>query len=172
MFRSIINRVFHKMAMIAPGGYTIRPFLHKLRGVRIGKEVWVSQYVYLDETHPEAITLGDNVSIGLRTSVITHLYWGPKRSAEHAGPVHIGDNVFVGPHCVILPHVTIGEGAVITAGTVVSQNVPAHTVWGAAKAGPLATATVPLTHHASYEDFSRGVRPFRPPSRGEKQNGI
>jgi acetyltransferase-like isoleucine patch superfamily enzyme len=33
---------------------------------------------------------------------------------------------FIGPHCVILPNVRIGEGAVIRAGTVASRNVP-HT---------------------------------------------
>lgn len=165
LFRSILNRVLHKAAMIAPGGCTLRPFLHRLRGVKIGEHVWVSQYVYLDEIHPEVITLGDNVSLGLRTSVIAHLYWGPRRSTEHAGPVHIGDNVFIGPHCVVLPNVTIGEGAVIAAGTTVSQNVPPHTIWGVARAGPQATAMIPLTHETSYEEFSRGVRPFHPASK-------
>jgi acetyltransferase-like isoleucine patch superfamily enzyme len=153
--------------MVAPGGYSVRPFLHKLRGVKIGNDVWVSQYVYLDEIHPEAITVGANVSIGLRTTVIAHLYWGPRKSTEHAGPVHIGDDVFVGPHCVILPNVTIGTGAVIVAGTTVSQNVPPHTVWGVPRAGPLATATVPLTHEFSYELFRRGLKSYSPPSKTE-----
>jgi acetyltransferase-like isoleucine patch superfamily enzyme len=153
--------MLNKIVMILPGGSTLRPLLHRLRGVHVGKNVWISQYVYLDEIHPESITIGNHSSIGLRTSVIAHLYWGPRQTSDHAGPVHIGDNVFVGPHCVILPHVTIGDGAVIAAGTVVSQNVPAHTVWGTAKAGPIATATVPLTHSTSYELFSKGLRPFR-----------
>jgi tetrahydrodipicolinate N-succinyltransferase len=118
--------------------------------------------VYLDEIHPEAIRIGDHVSIGLRSTVITHLSWGRRRSTEFAGPVEIGDNALIGPHCVILPNVTIGEGAVVVAGTVVSQNVPPHTVWGVAKAGPLATATVPLTHETSYELFFRGLRHFSP----------
>jgi acetyltransferase-like isoleucine patch superfamily enzyme len=147
--------------MIIPGGSTVRPFLHKLRGVKVGENVWISQYVYLDEIHPEAITIGDHSSIGLRTSVIAHLYWGPRKMTKHAGSVHIGNNVFVGPHCVILPHVTIGDGAVIAAGTVVSQNVPANAVWSTAKAGPIAMSTVPLTHNTSYELFSQGLRPFR-----------
>lgn len=158
----ILSRVLHKIAMIIPGGSTIRPFLHRKRGAEIGEKVWISQYVYIDEIHPEAVFIGDHSSIGLRTSIIAHLYWGPRRSTEHAGPVHIGNNVFIGPHCVILPNVQIGDGAVIKAGTVVSQHVPPGAVWGMPKAGPIATATVPLSHQTSYEAFSRGLRPFEP----------
>ena len=166
--RPILNRILHKIAMIAPGGSSIRPFLHRLRGVEVGKEVWISQYVYLDEIHPESITIGDHSSIGLRTSIIAHLYWGPRKNPEHAGPVHIGNNVFIGPHCVILPNVKIGDGAVIAAGTVVHQNVPERTVWGIPRAGPLATATVPLTHDTSYALFLEGLRPFSIPERPAK----
>lgn len=162
MAKMVLSRILHKIAMIIPGGSTVRPRLHRLRGVKVGERVWISQYVYLDEIHPEAISIGNNSSIGLRTSIIAHLYWGPRKSPEHAGPVCIGNDVFIGPHCVVLPNVTIGDGAVIPAGTVVSQNVPEGTVWGTAKAGPLATATVPLTHDTSYEAFSHGLRPFQP----------
>jgi acetyltransferase-like isoleucine patch superfamily enzyme len=171
MARMILSRVLHKMAMIVPGGSTIRPFLHRKRGVRIGEKVWISQYVYIDEIHPEAVFIGDHSSIGLRTSIIAHLYWGSRRSTEHAGPVRIGNNVFIGPHCVILPNVTIGDGAVIMAGSVVSQHVPTGVVWGTPKAGPIATATVPLTHNTSYRAFSRGLRPFKPSRPVVKKKG-
>ncbi len=162
MIRMVINRVLHKIAMVCPGGTSIRPLLHRMRGAKLGKKVWISQYVYIDENHPESVFIGDASSIGLRTSIIAHLYWGKLRSPEHAGPVHIGKNVFIGPHCVILPNVTIGDGAVIPAGTVVSQHVPAHTVWGAPKAGPMAIASVPLTRDTTYESFSMGLRPYSP----------
>lgn len=171
MFRAAINRVIHKIAMVIPGGYSARPRLHRFRGVKIGEKVWISQYVYIDENHPDAVVIGDHSSIGLRSSIIAHLYWGKAKSIEGAGPVRIGNNVFIGPHCVILPNVTIGDGAVIPAGTVVSQNVPAQTIWGIAKAGPVATATVPLTDETSFASFSMGVRPLRssgPPAPGSQ----
>lgn len=170
MIKSIVNRILHKVAMIIPGGYKVRPFLHKLRGVQLGDNVWISQYVYLDELHPEAITIGENSSIGLRTSIITHFYWGPRKATGGAGPVHIGKDVFIGPHCVILPHVTIGDGSVVSAGTVVSQSVPPHTVWGEVKAGPVATATVPLTRDTSYELFQRGLRPIKKQQKHESKS--
>jgi acetyltransferase-like isoleucine patch superfamily enzyme len=147
--------------MVLPGGHSVRPALHRLRGVNIGKNVWISQYVYIDELHPDAVTIGNNCSLGLRVSIFTHLYWGPKRSDGYVGPVVIEDDVFIGPHSVILANVHIGRGAVIKAGSVVTRNVPAGVFWGQSGDGPLAWATVPLTAEHSYEEFVKGLRPIR-----------
>ena len=49
----------HKISGVVPGGGTLRPWLHRCRGVKIGKNVWISQYVYIDELHPEAVFIGD-----------------------------------------------------------------------------------------------------------------
>lgn len=157
MFQTILGRLIHKIAFVVPGGSGVRPWLHRLRGVRIGRNVWIAQFVYLDEIHPENLTIGDNCTIGLRTSIFGHFYWGPKRP-KTTGKVVIERDVFVGPHCVILPNVRIGEGAVIRAGTVVSRNVPAHALWGSPPAQDLGLATVPLTAEHSYEEFIRGMR--------------
>jgi acetyltransferase-like isoleucine patch superfamily enzyme len=138
----------------------LRPRLHRMRGVKIGKKVWISHFVYIDDVHPDEVEIGDNCTIGLRTSIFAHLYWGSKKSQSN-GKVVIGKDVFIGPHCVILPNVHIGDGAVIKAGTVVSRNVPAHTFWGNSSAEPLGTATVPLTAQHTYEEFVQGIRLHR-----------
>ena len=153
----MFGRLLHKLAFIIPGGGSVRPWLHRLRGARIGKHVWIAQLVYLDELHPADVSIGDNCTIGLRTSIFAHFYWGPRQPASN-GKVVIERDVFVGPHCVILPNVRIGEGAVIRAGSVVSRNVPPHTLWGSPAAEALGVATVPLTHEHSYEEFTRGIR--------------
>ena len=75
MFKHIVNRVLHKISFFAPGGGSVRVWLHKLRGVKIGKNVWISQFVYIDENHPEAVSIGENATIGLRTSIFTHFYY-------------------------------------------------------------------------------------------------
>jgi acetyltransferase-like isoleucine patch superfamily enzyme len=153
----LLSRLAGRLAFIAPGGFSVRPWLHRLRGAAIGKNVWISQFVYLDELHPSDVTIGDNCTIGLRTSLISHFYSGPRRPVGN-GKVVIEKDVFIGPHCVILPNVTIGEGAVIRAGTVVSRNVPPHTFWGPPAAEALGTVTVPLTSEHSYEDFMGGLK--------------
>lgn len=157
MLANVFGRLAHKIAFVAPGGGSVRPWLHRLRGAAIGKDVWIGQFVYIDELHPADVTIGDNSTIGLRTSIFTHFYWGPRRP-QSGGRVTIENNVFVGPHCVILPNVRIGEGAVIRAGTVVSRNVPPHAFWGSPPADVLGMATVPLTAQHTYEEFTRGMR--------------
>jgi acetyltransferase-like isoleucine patch superfamily enzyme len=157
MFRHLLASVLQKFAMLLPGGSSIRPWLQRMRGVKVGKNVFFAQFVYIDDIHADQVTIGDNCTIGLRTTIFAHFYWGPRR-ANNNGKVVIEKDVFVGPHCVILPNVTIGEGAVIKAGTVVTTNVPPHTFWGSAPAGPLGEATVPLTREHSYEEFVRGTK--------------
>jgi acetyltransferase-like isoleucine patch superfamily enzyme len=155
------QRILRRISYIAPGGFSLRPALHRLRGVKIGKNVWISQYVYIDEIHPEAVSIGDNVSIGIGTLIIAHLYWGPVRSHGSAGPVTIESDVFIGPHCVILPGVKIGRGAVVQAGTVISREVPPGVFIGHQPPTPLAVITVPLTLGHTYGEFVGGLRPWR-----------
>jgi len=158
MLSNFLGRFLQKVAFVAPGGSSLRPWLHRLRGAKIGKSVWISQLVYLDELHPEDISIGDNCTIGFRTSIFCHFYWGPRRPKSN-GRVTIEKDVFIGPQCVILPNVRIGEGAVIKAGTVVSKNVPPRTFFGAPPAESLGVVTVPLTSEHAYEEFFRGLRP-------------
>jgi acetyltransferase-like isoleucine patch superfamily enzyme len=163
MLANLLARLLHILAFIGPGGGSLRPWMHRLRGVHIGKNVWLSHFVYIDDCHPERISIGDNCTIGLRTTIFAHLYWGPRRTA-HKGSVVIEKNVFIGPHCVILPNIRIGEGAVIKAGTVVSRNVPPHALWGPAAPEVLGTATIPLTFEHTYEEFAQGIRPVMKPA--------
>jgi heptaprenylglycerol acetyltransferase len=160
MLKNLVNRISQKIAYIAPGGYTLRVWLQRMRGVRIGKKVWISQFVHIDELHPEAVEIGNNCTIGFRTSIFSHLYWGPRRNNEF-GKVVIEKDVYIGPHSLILPNTRIGEGSVIKGGTVVDCNVPPYTFWGLPGAAALAKVTVPLTSNSSYEEFIYGLRPLR-----------
>jgi serine acetyltransferase len=159
LLTSLFQRLLQQLAYVAPGGGSLRPALHRLRGVRIGSGVWIGQQVYIDDVHPDALTIGDDTTNGMRTSIFSHFYWGPKRPAEHAAPIEIEDQVYIGPHCVILGNVRIGRGAVIRAGTVVSRNVPPHTMWGAPPAEALAEVHTPLIAKEKYESFLSGLRP-------------
>lgn len=155
----IVNSALHRLAMVCPGGITARPRLHRWRGAAIGSNMWIGLYVYIDDLHPEALSIGDNCTIGIRTSIITHFYRGPRQQTSN-GRVTIERDVFIGAHCVILPNVTIGEGSVIQAGSVVTRSVPPHTLWGPPPSGPLGAVTVPLTGARGYNAFLRGLRPL------------
>ena len=157
----IFNRFLNKLAYFCPGGNTLRPRIHRWRGVKLGRNVWISQFVYIDELHPEAVSIGDNCTVGLGTSIFTHFYWGTRKAKGGFREVVIEKDAFVGPHCVLLPGVRIGEGAVIKAGSVVTRAVPAGVFWGPPPTGPLAKATVPLTPEHSYDEFVEGLKPIR-----------
>lgn len=144
MIGHILQRFLAKVAMIAPGGYTLRPWLHKKRGVQIGEHVWIGQYVYIDELHPEKVIIENNAVLGFRCTVFAHFYTGGYSHEAKVGKVLIKQGAFLGPNCTILNAVVIGEGSVVVAGTVVTRNVPPGVVFGTAPAGPLAKITHPL----------------------------
>ena len=156
----VLSRFINKLAFVCPGGDSLRVALQRMRGVKVGDNVFIAQHVYFDELHPEAIEIGDNVTIGLRTSIFSHFYWGPRRKDEYAA-VMIGSDVYVGPHCLILPGVKIGEGAVIKGGTVVSRNVPPRVFYGMPNPEVLGQVTVPLTSEHGYQKFIAGLKPSR-----------
>ncbi len=160
MKKRLLQRVLGKLAMVFPGGYSLRPWLHKRRGVEIGRNVWISQLVYIDENHPERITIKDNVTIGLRCTIFAHFYLGDRCLDRGTGRVVIENDVFIGPNCTILSGVTIGAGSVVVAGSVVTKNVPAGVLYGPPPATPLAKITHPLTSDGKveYDRFVFGLK--------------
>ena len=156
----VIKRLLGKLAMVVPGGYSLRPWLHRKRGVQIGNNVWISQFVYIDELHPEQVVIRDNVTIGLRCTIFAHFYLGNDCLSDKGSHVVIEKNAFIGPNCTILNGVTIGEGSVVVAGSVVTKNVPAGVLYGPSPSVPLAKITHPLTRggKVEYEKFLFGLK--------------
>jgi len=59
------------------------------------------------------------------------------RQPVESNPILLGRNVWIGARCVILQGVSIGDGAVVGAGAVVTKSVPPGEVWGGIPARPL-----------------------------------
>lgn len=156
LFRQIINRVLHLFARFLPGATGFRPWLHRLRGVTIGKGVFIGDEVYLENEHPEAVEIQSGAQISVRVVILAH--------TRGSGKVIIEKDVFIGPNAVIAASgnrtLRIGEGAVIGAGVVLTQNVSAHTFVSVAPAAPVANVRVPLTKAETMEDFVRGLAPI------------
>jgi acetyltransferase-like isoleucine patch superfamily enzyme len=149
--RGLKNRVLQLLARIAPGS-NARVWLHRARGVRIGKDVWIGYDVILETSRPDLIIIEDGTSISMRATIIAHF-------KEYKG-VKIERDVFVGPGAIILPSVVVGQGAVIKAGSVVSQSVPPKTIVEGNPAVPVARCEVPLDWEVSFKEFSKGLRPL------------
>lgn len=96
----------------------------------VGKDVFINyNFTVLDVCH---VTIGDRTLIGPNVSVYAAGHpMDPQDRAtgwEYGAPVHIGKDVWLGGSCVILAGVTIGDGAVVGAGSVVTRDVPPNTV--------------------------------------------
>ncbi len=78
------------------------------------------------------ITIEDDVMIGAKVNIVTeeHPIKPSERRALAAKPIVIERNASIGSASTILPGITVGENAIVTAGSVVTQNVPANTVVG------------------------------------------
>jgi len=139
--------------MVAPGGQSLRVSLHRARGVTIGKNVWISYNVVLETAYPHLITIGDDVFVGIGTIVIAHF-------KESRRGVRIGKQAFIGPGVIILPDVEIGDGAVVTAGSVVTRSIPPMTVVQGNPAVPIAKCGVPLWPDTLLREFSRSLKPI------------
>lgn len=105
----------------------------KFIGVNIGtnnfipdKDCWSSE--------PYLITIGNNCAITNGVRIFTHGGAGVARMKypdfDVFGKVTIGDWVYIGTNSLIMPGVTIGDGALIAAGSVVTKSVPSGVVVG------------------------------------------
>jgi acetyltransferase-like isoleucine patch superfamily enzyme len=147
------NRILQLLARIAPGAMTTRVYLNRWRGVKIGKDVWIGYDSIIETSCPHLVTIRDRASIGLRATIIAH-------NREQQGVV-IEEDAALGAGVIVLPNVTIGRGAIVTAGSVVTKSVPPRTMVQGNPARPIATVEIPLGKDVSIKEFAKGLRPIR-----------
>jgi len=91
-------------------------------GMKIGEHAALAFMVVPDILYPEKITIGTNTIIGYNTTILAHEYLIDE---YRIGEVEIGSNVMIGANSTILPGVRIGDGAVVSAASLVIRDVPA-----------------------------------------------
>jgi acetyltransferase-like isoleucine patch superfamily enzyme len=95
--------------------------------MNIGEKTSFALMAMVDVMFPERISVGRNSIIGYNTTILTHEYLIKE---YRLGDVEIGSEVMIGANTTILPGVTIGDGAIVAAGTVVHRNVAPGTFVG------------------------------------------
>jgi acetyltransferase-like isoleucine patch superfamily enzyme len=73
---------------------------------------------------------GNHMTSGVSTYPFRVKFLGEAREATSKGPIVIRDDVWIGLKVIILSGVTVGQGAVVAAGSVVSRDVPSYSVFG------------------------------------------
>ncbi len=103
-------------------------------GLTIGNECFIGDECLLDLA--EGIEMKDQVTLAERVMILTHTNVGyrdhplQKHFPAMAAPVTLEKGCFLGAGSVILPGVTIGEASFVAAGSVVTHDVPAHSLVG------------------------------------------
>lgn len=95
--------------------------------MEIGEYTAFALMVMPDIMFPEQIRIGSNTIIGYNTTILAHEYLIEE---YRIGPVEIGDDVMIGANTTILPGVSIGDGAIVSAGSLVHKDVPPGTFAG------------------------------------------
>jgi maltose O-acetyltransferase len=101
------------------------------RNLSIGDNCHIGADVFLDLANP--VTIGNNVTISMRSSIITHFDVGDSRLKESGygrkdGKVSLGDDVYLGCSVSVLHGVTIGRGVLVGANSLVINDVPPHSI--------------------------------------------
>ena len=154
LWSGLRNRILQPLARVLPGARSVRVWLHRARGVKIGRNAWIGYDVVLETSCPYLVEIGESTSIGMRATLIAHF--------KELRGIRIGRDVFIGPGVIILPGVTIGDGAVVTAGSVVTGSVPPGTMVRGNPALPVARCSVPLRDDVSYLQFAGSLKPIPP----------
>jgi maltose O-acetyltransferase len=98
----------------------------------IGARTFINDFCYFENVAP--VVIGDDVAVGMQTSILTsthELSRGTRRSGDWGvRPVTIEDGCWIGARALILPGVTIGRGAVVAAGAVVSDDCDPQRLYG------------------------------------------
>lgn len=114
----------------------LRPKLMRKMGCHVGNGCFIGDNVRIDTSHAEMITLEDGVSLAGGSRLLCHQR---DFSDYHVGsdynalgysikPIVLKKGCLIGMESFVLPGVTVGEGAIVGAGSLVAKDIPAWTV--------------------------------------------
>jgi acetyltransferase-like isoleucine patch superfamily enzyme len=92
-------------------------------GMDIAPTAWFSLKVHFDRTHPRGIHIGADSYVAFGAVILTH-----DMTRGIYADTRIGERCFIGAHSIVLPGVTVGDGSIVGAGSVVTRDVAAGTI--------------------------------------------
>lgn len=114
----------------------VRPWVLRKIGCHVGKDVFIGSQVWIDSGHADMIYIGDRSHITARSVLLCHKkdLSDYCRGDDYAslpymkGEIHIGKGCSTGTGTMIMPGVTIGDGSIIGAYSLVTKDIPAWTI--------------------------------------------
>lgn len=113
-----------------------RPAILRIIGCHVGKNVFIGDHVRVDSGHSELIFIDDYAHITGGCRLLCHqrdlsdyhIGDNAAKCAYKYGEIHIEKGCMVGMTTMIMPGVTIGEGAIVGAGLLITKDIPAWTI--------------------------------------------
>jgi acetyltransferase-like isoleucine patch superfamily enzyme len=154
----MIKRIFRLFSLFRNRLYTAEKYARHI-GVNIGKNCLIDTRNWSSE--PYLVTIGNNCQITHCVSIYTHGGGQAIRAIDSNfdvfGKVVIEDWAYIGAYSQIMPGVTIGEGALVAAGSVVTKSVAPHTVVGGNPARYICTTEEFYERNKKYNVGTKGL---------------
>lgn len=114
----------------------VRPWILKRIGCKVGKNIFVGDSVKIDSGHADLIQIDDHAHIAGGVRLLCHQrelkdYCVGDDYAKlgyRLEGIHLCKGSLVGMETMVMPGVTIGEGAIVGAGSFVTKDIPAWTI--------------------------------------------
>ena len=100
------------------------------KNITIGKNVFLNMGCKFQDQGGIFIADGSLIGHNVVLATLNHAMDPADRATMIPAPIHIGKRVWIGANATVLPGVTIGDGAIVAAGAVVTKDVPENTVVG------------------------------------------
>lgn len=141
----VIRRLFHNIhqkhrqnmmdwAILEPfASRKLRPMLMRKMGCHVGKGCFIGDHVRIDQGHADMITLEDSVSVASGTRLLCHqrdfsdycVGDDYMKLGYVVKPIVLKKGCLIGMESFVMPGVTVNEGAIVGAGSLVTKDVPA-----------------------------------------------
>lgn len=96
--------------------------------LEVGDHCWLGEELWIDNL--TQVTIGSNVCISQGVYLCTGNHdWTTRNMKLFTRPILLQDGCWVGAKSVVCPGVTVGEGAILAAGSVATEDIPAYEVW-------------------------------------------
>lgn len=148
---------FNNWAQRVPWG-GVRKWLQRKRGVKIGKNVHWGTNIIIDYPYPNFVKVEDGASISGNNYFLAHckpLGYHKNCSDSYVAPIIVHKHAWIAINVTILPGVEIGEGSIVSAGSVVSKDIPPFTVAKGNPAKVVADLAEVLRDNYTPEEFER-----------------
>lgn len=134
--RALLSRLFGRE--VDPSLRVFPPFYTDFgKNIHLGRNVFINACCHFQDQG--GVTIGDDCLIGHAVvfATLNHGIAPAERYSMNPAPIVLGRNVWIGSNSTILQGVTIGDNAIIAAGSVVTRDVPANTIVGGVPAKPI-----------------------------------